>query len=250
MRYPRLTALPRAGSRARRAALAAAAALALSGCGLTAKKDVTASIPAPVDYRQRHPIAIKDGERTMEMFVGARRGALTPSQRSDVVAFAQAWRREGTGGMLIDVPSGTPNARAAAEAMREVRGVLASAGVPSGAVKTRGYRPSDPGMLATLKVTYPRMTAQAGPCGYWPEDLGLTHDAQPTMNRPYWNFGCSSQRNLAAMVDNPADLVQPRGEGPIYTARRTTVMEKYRAGQPPGTVYTDTAKGMISDVGK
>ena len=37
-------------------------------------------------------------------------------------------------------------------------------------------------------------------------------------NRPYWNFGCATQRNLAAMVDNPADLVQPRGEAPAYSA--------------------------------
>jgi pilus assembly protein CpaD len=70
------------------------------------------------------------------------------------------------------------------------------------------------------------------------------------MNRPYWNLGCSSQRNLAAMVDNPADLVQPRGEGPIYTPRRTTVMEKYRAGMGPATTYQDAGKGTISDVGK
>jgi pilus assembly protein CpaD len=37
------------------------------------------------------------------------------------------------------------------------------------------------------------------------------------------------------MVDNPADLVQPRGETPAYTMRRTTVMEKYRKPDP---VYT------------
>jgi pilus assembly protein CpaD len=246
----RFTALLRRDARATRVGLVVAAAIACSGCGLTAKKEVTASIPTPVDYRQRHPIAIKDGERTMEMFVGGRRGVLTPTQRADVVAFAEAWRHEGTGGLLIEVPSGTPNARAASEAMREVRGVRARAGGPGGAVAARGYRPSDPGRLATLKVTYPRMTAQAGPCGYWPEDLGLPHDAQPTMNRPYWNLGCSSQRNLAAMVDNPADLVQPRGEGPIYTPRRTTVMEKYRAGMGPATTYQDAGKGTISDVGK
>jgi pilus assembly protein CpaD len=63
-------------------------------------------------------------------------------------------------------------------------------------------------------------------------------------NQPPWNFGCASQRNLAAMVDNPADLVQPRAETPAYTMRRTTVVEKYRAGTSTATQYptTDTAK--------
>ena len=41
------------------------------------------------------------------------------------------------------------------------------------------------------------------------------------------------------MVDNPADLVQPRGETPADTTRRTTVVEKYRQGPPdakPGNI--------------
>jgi pilus assembly protein CpaD len=51
------------------------------------------------------------------------------------------------------------------------------------------------------------------------------------------------------MVDDPADLAQPRGETPSYTARRTTVLEKYRAGQSPATTYPDADAGKISDLG-
>jgi type IV pilus biogenesis protein CpaD/CtpE len=35
-------------------------------------------------------------------------------------------------------------------------------------------------------------------------------------NQPIWNLGCVSQRNLAVMADEPADLLQPRGETPAY----------------------------------
>jgi len=69
-------------------------------------------------------------------------------------------------------------------------------------------------------------------------------------NQPVWNHGCSTQRNLAAMVDNPADLVQPRGETPAYTMRRTTVLEKYRSGNSPATQYPDSSSAKISDLGK
>ena len=64
------------------------------------------------------------------------------------------------------------------------------------------------------------------------DDLGPA-DPNYTENQPYWNFGCASQRNLAAMVDNPADLVQPRGESPAYTARRSVAIDKYRKGENP-----------------
>ena len=50
-------------------------------------------------------------------------------------------------------------------------------------------------------------------------------------NRPYHNFGCANQRNLAAMIDNPADLEQPRPETPAYTMRRNAAFEKYRKGE-------------------
>ena len=56
-------------------------------------------------------------------------------------------------------------------------------------------------------------------------------------------------RVLDRKVDNPADLVQPRGETPAYTMRRTTVMEKYRAGSSPATTYP-TLEGKISDIAR
>ena len=234
---------------ARRSMLLLAAAFVCAGCSLSTKKEkdgVTGSLP--IDYRHRHPIAIKEGSQSMEVFVGARRGGLTPTQRGEVAAFAGEWKREATGGIAIDVPSGTPNARAAAEIAREMRGVLAQAGVPPQAILARSYRAENPYQLATVRMRYPKMTAQAGPCGLWPQDLGLAHDASPTLNRPYWNLGCANQRNLAAMVDNPADLVQPRAETPIYSARRSIAVDKYRKGESSATVYPEANKGKISDV--
>jgi pilus assembly protein CpaD len=64
------------------------------------------------------------------------------------------------------------------------------------------------------------------------------------------NYGCSTQRNLAAMVVNPSDLVQPRAESPTYTMRRTTVVEKYRQGNTTATQYQANDSSKISDVGK
>jgi pilus assembly protein CpaD len=105
-------------------------------------------------------------------------------------------------------------------------------------------------MLAVITVNYPQLAAQAGPCGEWPDDLGPSADRKHFENIQYWNFGCATQRNLAAMVANPADLVQPRAEGPIHAARRSTVLDKYRKGESPATVYPDATKGAISDLGK
>ena len=107
--------------------------------------------------------------------------------------------------------------------------ILAASGVPPQSIVVRTY--SDRGAhLATIRISYPKIIAQAGPCGLWPEDIGPSFNRDYIENQPYWNLGCATQRNLAAMVDNPSDLVQPRGETPAYTARRTTVARKISRG--------------------
>jgi pilus assembly protein CpaD len=227
-------------------ALAVTSAAVLSGCYTV--KDTTASIP--VDYRQRHPLTIKETEHTIELFVGSNRGGLSASQRADVLAFAVAWKKEATGGIIIDQPAGMSNQFAAADAVREARSLLAAAGVPPYAVAVRSYQPKNRIALATVRFNYPKIAAEAGPCGLWPADLGSTYEPQHFENKPYWNLGCATQRNLAAMVDNPADLVQPRGESTTYAARRSVVMEKYRRGEGSATVYPNAGQGMISDIGK
>jgi pilus assembly protein CpaD len=241
-----LTAIARRrGALALRALAAMSLAATLAGC-YTHEAAVEAY---PTDFRERHPITLKEGVHTVEIFLGRNRGGLTPSQRADVLAFAQSWRREATGGIIVDVPHGGPTDRAAADSMREVHSILAASGVPGQAVFMRSYRPSD-ASLASIKINYSKLVAEAGPCGLWPHDLGPSADRAYSENRPFWNLGCASQRNLAAMVDNPADLVQPRGETPAYNARRSVAIDKYRKGEPPSGKYDGYDAGKIGAVGK
>jgi len=219
-------------------------AATLAGCYQT---PVTAEYP--VDYRQRHPIVLREGVQSVEVMVGRNRGGLTPSQRADVLSFAQAWGRESGSGVIIELPRGGPSDRAAADAMREICSTLAAAGVPSNAIYLRHYRPGR-FALASIKLNYSKLVADAGPCGQWPRDLGPSINSRSFENQPYWNLGCATQRNLAAMVDNPTDLIQPRGEVPPYAPRRTVVMNRWTKGENPSGTYIGYDTGKISDLGK
>jgi len=225
------------------------AAVALSACTHTDQVATTASVPD--DYRLRHPIAIQEAERSVVIFVGRARGGLSAEQRADVMGLAQTWLHEGTGAIIADVPNGTPNARPAADAFREVQALLSAAGVPPRGITVRHYHPEDPRQLATIRLNYSKISAVAGPCGLWPEDLGPSiKDKSYFENKSYYNFGCAYQRNMAAMIDNPADLVQPRSETPAYTTRRTEGFEKYRQGATTATSYPESDKAKLSDTGK
>jgi pilus assembly protein CpaD len=52
------------------------------------------------------------------------------------------------------------------------------------------------------------------------------------------------------MIDNPADLEQPRSETAAYTPRRSALFEKYRKGEPTAITYPEADKAKLSDTGK
>jgi pilus assembly protein CpaD len=222
-----------------------------AGCNIfttdNSPTDLTSSIP--LDYRSRHPIAVKEGRKSLTIFVGAGRGGLSPIQRAEVLAFAQNWKRDATGGVIINRPVGGINERAANDTLKEVLSIIVQAGVPNHGIGVRPYD-SHGNRVAPLRLNYPQIVAEAGPCGLWPDDIGVTTDSSHFENTQYYNFGCATQRNLAALVANPTDLVQPRAETPPYTAKRTFGVEKWRKGESPATTYTDIQKGAISDLGK
>lgn len=220
-------------------------------CGCNTDQQITGAPDVPTDYRLRHPISLTEKDHTLQLFIGANRGSLTPSQRAELLAFAQTWSNEATGGVIVDLPRGSSNERSSAAALREIESILAAAGVPPQSVAVRNY-PVSERMLGSVRISYPRIAAQAGPCGLWPKDIGPSFNRDYFENQPPWNFGCATQRNLAAMVANPADLVQPRAESPSYTMRRTTVLEKYRAGQSTSTPSQNTTptSGRITDIGQ
>ena len=228
--------------------LVAAGSLAtmLAGCYYQTEAQQNAY---PTDYRVRHPITVHEGVKSVEVLIGRNRGGLTPSQRADVLAFAQAWRHEAGSGIIIDEPNGGPTDHAATDAIREIRSIFGAIGVPNGAIYVRRYKPAR-SALATIKLNYSKLVAEAGPCGQWPRDIGPSYESGFAENQPYWNLGCASQRNLASMVDNPADLVQPRGEIPPWAPRRNAVIDHWRKGENPSGNYVGFDVGKITDIGR
>jgi pilus assembly protein CpaD len=228
----------------------AAFGLALLAGGCNTDGIGVASAPYPSDFRDRHPIKLAERERAIEIHVGSGHGRLTVTQRAEVAAFARAWRRESSGLLIVDVPDGTRDALAARGATHEITAVLAAMGVPQAAIERRTYRPTDPASVAAVRIAYPMVQAVTGPCGQWIDDIGPGSDGHLIQNDSFWNHGCASQRNLAAIVANPEDLVQPRAEGQVDAARRQQVLDKWRQATDPSTTYTQKSDSKVSTVGQ
>jgi pilus assembly protein CpaD len=229
------------------------AGAALSACQTTEPVGPVAELTVPTippDARLRHPIKLREGTRAVELFIGSHRTDLTPTQRAQVAYFGQNWNHYATGGVAIRVPTGTPNEEAARRSVKEIRSILVASGVPASGIVVTDLPPFPPNQLVPVVLEYPKIVASAGPCGRWPHDLGPGDGLDYMTNEPYYNFGCSQQHNLAAMLDEPADMVEPRAETPPYTARRDQVFDNYRKGEPTATKYPDLDKAKISEIAK
>jgi pilus assembly protein CpaD len=197
--------------------------LALSGC-FASRHDVVGSIPD--DYRVNHPIRIDEQLATMDVPVGLDTARLTTPVKGNIVGFAQRFKASGSGLIAIVVPDGSPNQVVATGLSHQIYDVLVGAGVKPGSLDFRSYGAEASETNAPIRLAFNKITAHVEGCGAWPDHL-----EKDFHNRNYQNFGCATQSNLAAMVDNPLDLIYPRALSPADAARRSTVLDKYRKGE-------------------
>ncbi len=187
-----------------------------------------------VDPSQRHPILVSQKPQHLQLRVSRGSAGLTPAQRADVLDFAGRWRAADAGNsrLVISVPSGATNEVAAMHAVQDIRGLLDENGFQESAISVEAYHEQgDP--QPPIRVSFLRYVAEAPECGEWPANLAF----EP-QNLPFHNFGCASQRNFAAQIANPADLLGPRSETARASERRGAQWEKYVKGDPTGARKT------------
>jgi pilus assembly protein CpaD len=225
--------------------LFACAALASAVAGCAAPDRVVTGSTFPHDYRQRHPIVLSEGPKTLDVFVNGH--GLDARQRQDVRAFAAEYRRFGRGGIVAQVPAGSRQDIAAHHTLDAIRAALAEGGVLGGYVSVATYPVIDPVAAAPIRLVFQRLQAKvASVCGQWPKDLGVSDAHLDGQNEAYWNLGCALQSNVATQIDDPVDLVRGRTESRPDTVRRSRDIDEIRKGKDPSTTYRQDGQNKIN----
>ena len=216
---------------------AAIAVLALGAC-TTSDAELAQRIQ-PVEVR--HPIVVEPHIR--EMRIASNPAGLSEEDRASIRSAAREYLTGGHGKITLATPDGSGGKRAAVKTLSDTMAVMENAGVPRNRIEVASYAGGAGG--DAVLVSYMTYTATGPDCGDFSEDISHSPDNQPTLN-----FGCASQRNLAAMVEDPRDLIAPRGEEPASSARRATVLKAYREGQVTAATRNDQDSGAVSTVGR
>lgn len=211
----------------RAARLVAAAALAAAAAGCFPRNDFTSGIPH--DYRQRHAIGLTQANETLDVFVATHGGRLDRRQVEDVRAFARDYMQNGQGPLVAYLPSGG-HAGATGQGLDQIRQALAGGGA-SGRLQIAHY-PAQSGGASPIKLTFAKLKADTSTtCGYQDEEIVSSRYAISGSNGQSYNFGCSFQKNLAAQIADPRDIVRPRQEGPIDVDKRLAGIERIREAE-------------------
>ncbi|NND50213.1 MAG: CpaD family pilus assembly lipoprotein, partial [Rhizobiales bacterium] len=111
------------------------------------------------------------------------------------------------------------------------------------AVRYVPYRGSGAGTEPPIILSFERYFARPSECGHWPRNI-----AHEPYNKPYANFGCATQNNLAAIVSDPRDLVRARQMGPGDAERRFEVFDQYRRGEVTSADRSNDESANVSEV--
>lgn len=200
-----------------------ASVAALSACAAVPKPPPGPATPTAAD---NHRITVAASAQRMDIPVAAGDMTLSPQARAELRHFASEYLRAGYGALVVSTPTGGANSDAAALLTQEARMALSEAGVSYAAIAANTHDGS--GEASPIVLNFERYVAQAPEC----ESLSTQNLAGwgTTNNQPWPSFGCATQANLAAMIEDPRDLLRPRTEDPRDGARRATVMEAYRQG--------------------
>lgn len=217
--------------------------LAVTASACSRNPQTTGSIKYPDDTRDRHPIVLGTKMKSLDLFaIGT---GLGTRQTDELEGFVAAHRREGRGPIIVQVPHGPGAGRDQAHAVSAVRRILGRGGY-----QISSYEAHTPTVAAPIRVSYHALQASVPhKCDQWPDDLGTTNFDVKGQNQTHWNFGCATQANLAAQVEDPLDFVRARPEGRIDTAKRMDSIERLRKGRDPSTQYRQQAATISQSFG-
>jgi pilus assembly protein CpaD len=198
----------------------------LQGASLVAALLLAACMNGPgaeVDPEVAYPITVGPHMERLSVTPG-------PDSDARLQSFASAFVGSGNGSITVSAPN--------PDAARHVSDRLAALGVPRNRIMVGAMSQG-----GSVELSYVGYGASSPACGNWPENIAWTLENTPTVN-----FGCATQRNLAAVIADPRDLVTPQPMTPPDTERRMIVIEKWRKGEPTSSQKTQEQSGAVSQV--
>lgn len=194
------------------------------------------------DLEDRHPIEVTNKSSSIQVPVSRSMNGLSYRQQNRVAGFVRDFQESDQGRLYVSAPSGRSDEVAVFNAVNSIRNIAQANGVSPSSIAVRPIYSNDSSSVITL--SYKKYVAQGPECGYWVDNL-----ARDPENIPYSEFGCATQKNFAAALADPRDLIEPRGTTPRSSERRSVIWDKYVKGESTISDRSQQEASNISEIG-
>jgi len=210
------------------------AAAALVGLGAISLAGCEANMP-DYEYGEQHPVKVET--RTALLILDPGPGGRVQNMDLPAIAeFASDFGKKAAGGISVRVGAASDADPLAQAFASDVMQVLASRGIPGVAVELSYATDTQSAQYGRAVMEFPIYVALADECGTWKDRPEFT-----PLNENTYNFGCATQRNIAAMVVNPRDLEDAALSTGRLAARADNVVGKYIIGLKIGATSESPA---------
>lgn len=175
-----------------------------------------------------YPVQVAESIERLELYTRPNGLELSARDTDAVALFLGGYQRFGSGPIVVNVPSNSANGLGTQQAKALIGRMLANGGASPTALQTQHYA-SAPGVSAPVVVSYRTLKTMPRDCRFM-GSLTMTGSNQPSDS-----FGCSQSSNLAAMISDPRQLIEPLPYGHPNAQRRMEVYDKYIEGADPSS---------------
>ena len=197
---------------------AVAIACLMSGC--TTSQYAPTMGPASM----RNPIQVAESIERLELYT--RYDGLELSARDElaVAQFLDGYRQNGTGPLFINRPSAQAGQAGTEQAEVVLRSLMREGGLNPSSLQGGQYQ-SHPNAPAPVVVSYRVLKAIPANC------RNETSVTDSFSNQAMPGFGCFQAANLAAMISDPRQLLEPYTFGSPDALRRQVIYDKFIQGE-------------------
>lgn len=179
---------------------------------------------ADYDYNLKHPVKVET-RTALLILEPAPGGKVNVANLPAIDEFASDFGKKAAGLINVQIGATSPSDPLAQSFATDVTAVLTSRGVPPQAIQLTFATDPNSAKYGRAIMQFPIYVALADECGTWKDRPEFT-----PVNENTYNFGCATQRNIAAMVVNPRDLVDAEASTGRLAARSDNVVGKYLIG--------------------
>jgi len=209
---------------------ALAAVIGLSACAAPSKTFEP--------FHLRNAVQVAESVERLELYTRPNGLELSARDKLAVAQFLDGYARSGDGPLYMNRPANAMSGLGTQQAEAVIRGLMAQSGL-SGQSLQSGQYASRPGAPAPVVVSYRTLRTI-------PQDCRALDSLTDTYsNQTHSTFGCFQSANLAAMVTDPRQLLEPYAGGQPNAQRRQVIYDKYIQGESTAaTVNPDQRVGV------